>query len=147
MWYETVTGGIPLSAFTVLEDKQKYYASYLGTDCESEKRLEVEVVIRYCDVEVHNAVSANGDGKNDYLSIEGATFFSNNKLEIFNRFGNLVYETTRYDLEDNWFKGFGNTGLGSNQGLLPSGTYYYVFGFTNHDGKRITKTGFLHLNQ
>ncbi|MET3022478.1 gliding motility-associated C-terminal domain-containing protein, partial [Flavobacterium hydatis] len=146
LWYGTATGGAPLSSTTILEDKHKYYASYIGAECESSKRLEVEVIIRYCDVVVYNGISANGDGKNDSFFVEGATTFPDNKLEIFNSWGSLVYESSRYGQDDNLFKGFGNKGLGNGNGLLPFGTYYYVFSFTNHDNKRITKTGFLHLN-
>ncbi|WP_039114318.1 gliding motility-associated C-terminal domain-containing protein [Flavobacterium sp. KMS] len=146
LWYETATGGVPLTSTTILEDKHKYYASYIGAECESSKRLEVEIIIRYCDVVVYNGISANGDGKNDSFFVEGATTFPDNKLEIFNSWGSLVYEASRYGQDDNLFKGFGNKGLGNGTGLLPYGTYYYVFSFTNHDNKRITKTGFLHLN-
>ncbi|MFG4003100.1 T9SS type B sorting domain-containing protein [Flavobacterium aquidurense] len=146
LWYESASGGLPLSAATVLEDHHNYYASYVGDECESSKRLQVEVVFRYCDVKVYNGISANGDGKNDYFAIEGVTAFPDNKLEIFNSWGSLVFEATRYGDDDNLFRGFANKGLGSGKGLLPFGTYYYVFSFTNHDNKRITKKGFLHLN-
>lgn len=146
VWYDTPTGGNPLSASTELENKKMYYASYVGKECESTKRLAVELIVRHCDVVIHNAVSANGDGRNDYFSIEGAETFTDNKLEIFNRWGAVVFETTRYGQNGNLFKGNANTGLASSGGLLPFGTYYYVFSFTNHDGNRITKTGYLHLN-
>jgi len=146
LWYETATGGFALGSTTVLEDNHKYYASYTGAECESSKRLEVQVVFRYCDVKVYNGISANGDGKNDYFAIEGATTFADNKLEIFNSWGSLVFETANYGNEENLFRGVANKGLGSGKGLLPFGTYYYVFSFTNHDNKRVTKTGFLHLN-
>ncbi len=146
LWYETATGGFALGSTTLLEDNHKYYASYTGAECESSKRLEVQVVFRYCDVKVYNGISANGDGKNDYFAIEGATTFADNKLEIFNSWGSLVFETANYGNEENLFRGVANKGLGSGKGLLPFGTYYYVFSFTNHDNKRVTKTGFLHLN-
>jgi gliding motility-associated-like protein len=146
VWYDTPTGGNPLSASTELENKKMYYASYVGKECESTKRFAVELIVRHCDVVIHNAVSANGDGRNDYFSIEGAETFTDNKLEIFNRWGAVVFETTRYGQNGNLFKGNANTGLASSGGLLPFGTYYYVFSFTNHDGNRITKTGYLHLN-
>ncbi|MFQ6603869.1 gliding motility-associated C-terminal domain-containing protein, partial [Flavobacterium sp. C3NV] len=146
LWYETATGGFALGSTTLLEDNHKYYASYIGAECESSKRLEVQVVFRYCDVKVYNGISANGDGKNDYFDIEGATTFADNKLEIFNSWGSLVFETANYGNEENLFRGVANKGLGSGKGLLPFGTYYYVFSFTNHDNKRVTKTGFLHLN-
>ncbi|WP_191408324.1 T9SS type B sorting domain-containing protein, partial [Flavobacterium bizetiae] len=146
LWYETPTGGFALGSTTVLEDNHKYYASYTGAECESSKRFEVEVVFRYCDVKVYNGISANGDGKNDYFEIEGATTFPENRLEIFDSWGSLVFETANYGNGENLFRGVANKGLGSGKGLLPFGTYYYVFSFTNHDNKRVTKTGFLHLN-
>jgi gliding motility-associated-like protein len=146
LWYDSAIGGLPLSSSVVLKHMQKYYASFTGQECESNNRLEVQIVIRSCDVIIHNGISANGDGKNDYFSIEGINIFSDNKLEIFNRWGNLVYETKHYGQNDNLFKGFPNTGSNSKGGLLPEGTYYYVFHFTNLDNHLITKTGFLHLN-
>ncbi|KIO51798.1 gliding motility-associated C-terminal domain-containing protein [Flavobacterium hibernum] len=146
LWYDRASGGSPLNGFTVLEDKHKYYAAFVGAECESSQRLEVEVIFRYCDVVVHNGISANGDGVNDFFDIEGADTFKDNKLEIFNSWGSLVFETTSYGKEDNKFKGYANNGLGGGNGLLPFGTYYYVFSFTNHDNSRITKKGFLHLN-
>lgn len=37
------------------------------------------------DIEVHNAISPNDDGKNDYFEIDGLDKYPNNKLEIYNR--------------------------------------------------------------
>ena len=146
LWYDTASGGIPLDSDTLLEDKHKYYASYFGAECESTKRFEVEVIFNYCDVIVKNGISANGDGKNDYLAIEGVLTFADNQLEIFNTSGSLVYSVTHYGQGDNLFRGFANKGLGHGKGLLPFGTYYYIFSFTNNENKRVTKKGFLHLN-
>jgi gliding motility-associated-like protein len=145
VWFDVPVGGTPLSVFTELEHNHTYYAAYIDGDCESMLRLPVRVIIRYCDVTVNNAVSANNDGYNDYFNIQGAESFGGNKLEIFNRWGVTVYEATNYGHNENLFRGAANAGLNSGTGLLPIGTYYYVFTFTNHDGQAITKTGFLHL--
>lgn len=146
LWYSSPVGGTPLSAYTVLENNQIYYASYVSGNCESILRLPVRVMVRYCDVTINNAVSANGDGKNDYFFIEGAESFAGNKLEIFNRWGATVYEASNYGNQENLFKGYANSGLkAGGSGLLPIGTYYYVFTFVNHDGQAVTKTGFIHL--
>ena len=105
------------------------------------------VIIHYCDVIVNNAVSANNDGKNDYLAIEGIEYFEDNHIEIFNRWGSKVFETSRYGINGNYFKGYPNTGAGaSDTTVLPFGTYYYVLNFVDHDGQSQTKTGYLHLN-
>ncbi|WP_332926994.1 gliding motility-associated C-terminal domain-containing protein [Arenibacter palladensis] len=66
---------------------------------------------------VFNQISPNGDGINDRLVINCIEEFSNNKLEIFDRYGNKVYSLKGYD---NSWDGMGNSGL------LPKGTYFYV---------------------
>ncbi|PBJ15847.1 gliding motility-associated C-terminal domain-containing protein [Flavobacterium sp. ACN6] len=146
LWYDTASGGVPLDSYVLLEDKHKYYASYFGEKCESSKRFEVEVVFNYCEVIIHNGISANGDGKNDYFNIEGASTFKDNQLEIFNSWGSIVYEIKNYGQADNLFRGYANKGTRLGNGLLPFGTYYYVFSFTNQENKRVIKKGFLHLN-
>ena len=75
-----------------------------------------------------NQFSPNNDGINDYLIINCITNYPNNTLEIFDRYGNQVYKTVRYD--NNW------NGSGKN-GDLPKGTYYYVLDLG--DGSPITK--------
>jgi hypothetical protein len=146
VWYESATGGTPLDFQALLENNKKYYASHLGENCESALRFEVEVLLRYCDVKVNNGISANGDGKNDYLIVEGSTEFSDNTMEIFNSSGTLIYKTKQYGVNGNVFRGFSNNGYKSDGSLLPFGTYYYAFSYINNEGKPITKTGFLHLN-
>ncbi|MGJ8550943.1 BspA family leucine-rich repeat surface protein, partial [Winogradskyella wichelsiae] len=146
VWYDTATGGYPLDFSTPLSDNETYYAAYVSAICESAYRLEVEVVQRYCDVRIHNGVSANGDGVNDYLAIDGVIAFPDNTIEIFSSSGMSVYKTSKYNTNGNVFSGYSNTGYISKGVQLPSGTYYYAFIFTNYENKRITKTGFLHLN-
>ena len=70
------------------------------------------------EIEVFNAISPNGDDKNQFLEIAGLS--TPNKVEIYNRWGDLVYETNDYDNNTNRFEGDSDRG---NE--LPSGTYYY----------------------
>ncbi|MEZ4951738.1 MAG: gliding motility-associated C-terminal domain-containing protein, partial [Saprospiraceae bacterium] len=60
----------------------------------------------------------NGDQINDYFTILGIENHPNNELLIFNRWGNLVYETESY--KNDWDGTFNGT-------ALPDGTYYYIF--------------------
>ncbi|MGB1576834.1 MAG: gliding motility-associated C-terminal domain-containing protein, partial [Flavobacteriales bacterium] len=39
---------------------------------------------------------------NDRFYIPGLQVFPNASIQIFNRWGNLVYENDRYDLSDGW---------------------------------------------
>lgn len=94
------------------------------------------------DITVFNAVSPNGDGKNDELFIEYINALpdtKNNKLTIFNRWGSVVFEATNYDNSTVVFRG-----IGSNGNELPPGTYFYTLEFTGGKEKR---TGFISLRR
>ena len=77
---------------------------------------------------VYNAVSPDGDGLNDYWRIDGIEKYPNNKIQIFDRFNNLVYETNGYankgdETKSNYWYGQSNHGLAKS--ALPEGTYFY----------------------
>ncbi|MGK7393804.1 MAG: gliding motility-associated C-terminal domain-containing protein [Candidatus Cyclobacteriaceae bacterium M3_2C_046] len=63
-------------------------------------------------VTLPNVITPNGDGKNDYLVIPKIELYPSSQLNIFNRWGKLVFKKTGY--QNNW--------QGQN---LPAGTYYY----------------------
>jgi gliding motility-associated-like protein len=89
---------------------------------------------------VHQAVSPNGDGINDFLMIEGITNYPNNHLMIIDRNGALVYQTKGYDNSSRIFDGH-STINGTMQ--LP-GTYFYSLDYmVNSVNKH--KTGFIVL--
>ncbi len=101
------------------------------------------------DVVIYNLVSPNGDGKNDYFTIANIEKFSNNNVEIFNRWGAKVYETSNYGNTGNVFKGYseGKVTVRKNQ-KLPTGTYFYIvtYEYKKAGEKRmIKKSGYLHL--
>ena len=64
-----------------------------------------------------NQMSPNGDGSNDRLVINCIDNFPGNRLEVFDRYGNSVFEANNYD--NSW------DGT-SNGGQLPNGTYFYI---------------------
>ncbi|MDR0228540.1 MAG: gliding motility-associated C-terminal domain-containing protein [Flavobacteriaceae bacterium] len=101
------------------------------------------------DVVVYNYVSTTGDGKNDYFLIDNINRFPDNKVEIFNRWGKKVFETTSYDSRGNVFKGYSDGKVTMNRGeQLPSGTYFYVLTYEFKDDKgtrTVKKAGYLHL--
>ena len=67
--------------------------------------------------------SPNGDGVNDQLVIRGLENYPNNKLTIFNRWGEIVFEGKPYK---NQFDGTSTRGVTLGGNKLPSGTYYYI---------------------
>ena len=91
---------------------------------------------------IYNEFSPNDDGVNDVFYIDCLANFPNNKLEVYNRWGNIVYSKKGYD---NTFKGLSNgRAVLYKEEKLPVGTYYYVLDLG--DGSK-NKTGWLYINR
>jgi gliding motility-associated-like protein len=56
--------------------------------------------IKDLETMVPNLVTGNGDGKNDLLNIEALSFYPENELVIFNRWGKEVFSASPY--QNNW---------------------------------------------
>lgn len=66
---------------------------------------------------IPDGITANGDGLNDYLVIEGIEKYEDNELIIVNQAGQVVFSERPYT----------NSWNGEYQGnRLPEGTYYYI---------------------
>lgn len=89
---------------------------------------------------VNGFISPNGDGTNDNLVIDGIENFPNNRLEIYNRYGILVYKKLGYRNE---FAGLTNrhASISRQKGLSP-GVYYYIL---HIEGSLEKRQGFFYL--
>lgn len=101
------------------------------------------------EVVIHNGITPNGDGVNDYFKIENLDKFPNNSVRIFNRWGVKVFETESYDTHGNVFRGVseGRLTVGQNK-TLPMGTYFYVLSYddpSNGEVKRVRRAGYLYI--
>lgn len=68
-------------------------------------------------------ITPNDDGSNDNLIFKGLEFYPENKITIYNRWGNIVFEKSGYQQDDRLFDG-------SNGGNpLAADTYYYILTF------------------
>lgn len=85
------------------------------------------------NIEIYNAVSPNGDQKNDIFTVSCIEAYENNVVRIYNRAGSLVYQHRGYDNETIFFDGFGNQGLYVGKKELPDGTYFYIVDKQNGD--------------
>lgn len=75
-----------------------------------------------------NIFSPNGDGVNDRLTLVDHASYPNNTFEVFDRYGNSVFQMDGYD--SSW------DGTGKN-GDLPKGTYFYLLDLG--DGSEVVK--------
>ena len=79
-----------------------YNVQVIDEDCIYDASVELRVLDFTCgppNVYVPNAFSPNGDEENDVLFVR-ANFVTDMKLQIFNRWGELVFESTK--LSDGW---------------------------------------------
>ncbi|WP_089665701.1 gliding motility-associated C-terminal domain-containing protein [Gramella sp. MAR_2010_147] len=96
--------------------------------------------------EIIQKLSPNGDGTNDFFMIEGLELYEENTLEIFNRWGVLIYEAKAYGENGNLFGGISEGRLTVRKGEeLPAGTYFYVLRYK--DGEWKSKSGYLYLTR
>ncbi len=100
---------------------------------------------------IHNAFTPNGDGINEFFNIENIEDFDcypANKVEIYNRWGVLVYETNNYDNSSKRFEGIseGRATLDKSS-ELPTGTYFYIIQYKTTDGQTVNKDGYLYLTR
>uniref|UniRef100_UPI0035B13443 gliding motility-associated C-terminal domain-containing protein n=1 Tax=Flavobacterium sp. TaxID=239 RepID=UPI0035B13443 len=100
---------------------------------------------------VHNAFTPNGDTFNEFFNIENIEDFGcypTNKVEIYNRWGVLVYETNNYDNNTRKFVGISEGRVTVDKSAeLPTGTYFYIIQYTTTDGATVTKDGYLYLTR
>jgi gliding motility-associated-like protein len=89
---------------------------------------------------VNAALTPNGDGINDFLTINNIKNYPDNKLMIINSSGTKVFEASNYDNVNKVFDGHSNiTGV-----LQARGTYFYELEFKDN-GVLKSKTGFIIL--
>ncbi|WP_083476315.1 gliding motility-associated C-terminal domain-containing protein [Lacinutrix mariniflava] len=99
------------------------------------------------DLEVFQAVTPNGDNDNDVFVIKNIELFPENTVEIYNRWGVIVYETEGYGQNGKYFKGESNGRVTIKQDeQLPVGTYYYIVKYKKGNETK-SKAGYLYIQR
>ncbi|MFV9550565.1 gliding motility-associated C-terminal domain-containing protein, partial [Algibacter sp. PT7-4] len=93
---------------------------------------------------VVNEFSPNDDGIQDTLEIRCIDNYPNNKIEVYNRWGNIVYEQRGYNSNNQWDGTSNGRATVNTSDKLPVGTYYYVLDLG--DGSK-PKAGWLYINR
>ncbi len=99
--------------------------------------------VKGCVIEVFNAVSPN-----QVFYIRGLECYPDNTVEIYNRWGVLVFERSGYNNSDRAFIGNSEGRVTVKQSEeLPTGTYFYIFKYKDTDSNAHEKAGYLYLNR
>ncbi|HHM21234.1 MAG TPA: gliding motility-associated C-terminal domain-containing protein, partial [Bacteroidetes bacterium] len=86
----------------------------------------VSIFIECVELTIFNAVSPNNDGVNDYFYIAKIENFPNNRLWVYNRWGNQVFDSGTEGYKNNW------PGTWGDDIDLPDGTYYYILEWSDN---------------
>lgn len=101
--------------------------------CTIERRVQIQVQETAF---VPNLFTPNGDGKNDVLLVYGLTGASSFTFQIYNREGNLMYETT----DINQVTSIGWNGMVRGT-LQPGGIYYWKVNGKTMNGEQLLLNG------
>ncbi|MGB8192609.1 MAG: gliding motility-associated C-terminal domain-containing protein [Chitinophagaceae bacterium] len=116
----------------VLSADKTYYVQYVAGTCSSGFTTVKIKVFDKTKITVPNAFSPNGDGINDVWLIKAEGLVQSLSVQVFNRYGQLVYK--RSGLNGGW------DGR-KNGNDLPAGTYYWMLEGADQSGNPIRMNG------
>ena len=98
--------------------------------------------------EIFNGITPNGDGINDFFEIRGIENYPNNLLQVFNRWGVLVYEAEGYGVGNSIFTGQseGRATIAKER-ALPTGTYFYSLTFIGNNPGQEVYSGYMYISR
>jgi gliding motility-associated-like protein len=83
----------------------------------------IRVLAELCEITIPNVFTPDGDDFNQSFEIVGIENFDGSSLQVFNRWGKMVYESSNYS--NNW---------SPSEDEAADGVYYYVLGLNRNDG-------------
>jgi gliding motility-associated-like protein len=136
-WYDDPMGGQPLpggpAINTSRESTTDYYVTQSYGTCESDRAKLTVIVERCCDdnIFIPSAFTPNQDGMNDVFQVSLAAESKIINIEIFNRWGQMVF----HDIANRPWNGT------FNGAMVDMGNYFYNITFSCKDGTVIQKKG------
>ncbi len=115
------------------------FVDQLDTNAENDT---AEAFVQPTCLVVYNEFSPNGDGVNDFFTIDCISRYPGNELQIYNRWGTVVYQKRGYN--NDWDGTPNGRAIVQKEDQLPVGTYYYVLDLG--DGSE-PRTDWLYINR
>ncbi|MES2630281.1 MAG: Ig-like domain-containing protein [Bacteroidota bacterium] len=120
-YFNTAIGAAQYGNASISDQSTEGLVPDANNDGNVEDNVPTKVILNFMDIFVPGGFSPDGDGVNELFIIENANG-RQIQLQMYNRWGNLVYESRDY--QNDW-SGTSNKGATIGQNL-PGGTYYYV---------------------
>lgn len=101
------------------------------------KDAKCSTSLQYFTFVISNAITPNGDGKNDFIDFSGISGYNNFAASVFNRYGQEIFKATKSE----------TTWRGTIKDLnLPTATYWYKVQWDNPASKKLElRTGWILL--
>jgi hypothetical protein len=147
-WYDNAVGGNLVPLTQLLNNGDVYYGASVSpiSGCESTTRIPLEITIINSNLNFFNLITIDDNDLNKELIIQGLEQFPNNSIEIYNRYGNLVWSGVNYNNVTNTFKGMATvSGVVSQGSYLPTGTYFFILSYPN-DCEKSELKGFIQID-
>ncbi|WP_221409572.1 Ig-like domain-containing protein [Marinoscillum furvescens] len=109
-----------------IDEDSNMDGDYTNDDCDQDGTPNYLDADECADVTPRKGFTPDGDGVNDFFYIENIEQYPNNNVQIFNRWGNKVFEIEGYDNQSKVWSSESNVGLILGQREVPSGTYFYL---------------------
>ena len=94
-------------------------------------------ILNECQISIPNVITINDDGINEFFIINNLEYYKNSELVILNRWGNSVFENTKYN--NDW------KGVDQKGDKLIEGVYFYKISLTSFSNDINEYTGFMHI--
>ena len=106
-----------------------YYVTTTENGCESPAQI-ITIEFQACSIIIPSAFTPNGDEINDFWEINDIDLiYPNNIVQVFNRWGNKIYESKKGSYEQMPWNGE------INGTPLPLATYYYIINYNDQSIK------------
>jgi gliding motility-associated-like protein len=89
-----------------------------------------------CPIRASNIFTPNGDGTNDFFVLENLELFPNTSLNVYDRWGRLVYESSNY--QNDW---------SPTEDEASDGTYFWVATISVSDVEGSTLNGYITITR
>ena len=132
------------------EDSFEYQVCDNDGLCDTATVTVIVAGVLAAELNIPQGFSPNGDGVHDVFYIDGlANLYPNFQLQVFNRWGNIVYDYTHNGnplTEPKWWDGFSDGRMTINSSKqVPVGTYFYTIYFNKDNAK--PRSGYVYLNR
>jgi gliding motility-associated-like protein len=124
------SGNVSVEQFYVTIEGSGIDEDFDGLDDACDDFIDTNAIV------IPSGFSPNGDNMNDNFEILGLESYTSKVLQVYNRYGVLVYESSNYD--NSW-----NGTLLNSGDPLPDATYYYVLELD----KAKVESGYVYINR